>query len=42
MNLGHTVFAQLYQQHNVREWLDWQRDSSEQPIPNIVCSEALT
>jgi hypothetical protein len=33
--------ARVYQQHNLRDLVDRQRDGSEQPIPKIVCSEAL-
>jgi len=31
----------LYNQHNIREWLDRQKENDEPPIPRIVCSEAL-
>ncbi len=33
--------VRLYQQHNIREWLDRQKDGDESPIPRIICSEAL-
>jgi hypothetical protein len=34
--------VQLYYQHNMRDWIDRQNlHSSEQPIPKIICSEAL-
>lgn len=36
------ALAKLYQQHSMRDWLDRRRDGSEQPVPRIVCSEALT
>jgi hypothetical protein len=35
-----TVIRQ-YEQHNIREWLDRQKDSDEPPIPRIICSEGL-
>src|ERR1019366_5580801 len=31
----------LYNQHNIREWLDRQKENDEPPIPRIICSEAL-
>jgi superfamily II DNA/RNA helicase len=31
----------LYNQHNIREWLDRQKENDEPTIPRIVCSEAL-
>ena len=31
----------LYNQHNIREWLDKQKNGDEPTIPRIICSEAL-
>lgn len=31
----------IYNQHNIRDWLDRQRESGEQAVPRIICSEAL-
>jgi hypothetical protein len=31
----------LYNQHNIREWLDRQKENDEPQIPGIICSEAL-
>ena len=31
----------LYNQHNIREWLDRQKEDDDPTIPRIVCSEAL-
>jgi len=37
------ALAKLYDQHNMREWIDRRSlHASERPIPKIVCSEALT
>jgi superfamily II DNA/RNA helicase len=33
--------VRIYQQHNVRDWVDRQRIDQEKPIPRIICSEAL-
>lgn len=33
--------ARLYQQHNLRDWIDRPPDSSDTPVPKVVCSEAL-
>jgi superfamily II DNA or RNA helicase len=33
--------VRLYQQHNLRDWLDRPRNEVETPIPKIICSEAL-
>jgi hypothetical protein len=41
---GQSLFkslARIYQQHNLRDLVDRQRSGSEEPIPRIVCSEAL-
>lgn len=41
---GQSLFKSLvriYQQHNLREWLDRPRSESEISIPRIVCSESL-
>jgi hypothetical protein len=35
------ALVRLYQQHNIREWLDRKVDGAEQAVPRIVCSEAL-
>ena len=35
------ALVRLYQQHNIREWLDRRPDATEQPVPKIVCGEAL-
>lgn len=35
------ALARVYQQHNLREWLDKPRSEAEIPVPKIVCSEAL-
>jgi hypothetical protein len=31
----------IYQQHNIRDWVDRQRIEQEKPVPRIICSEAL-
>jgi|SRR5690348_955726 len=36
------ALIRLYNQHNIREWLDRQKDREEPTIPRIICSEALT
>jgi hypothetical protein len=36
------ALARLYQQHSLGERTDPQRQGAEQPIPRMVCSEALT
>jgi superfamily II DNA/RNA helicase len=33
--------VKIYQQHNIRDWIDRQRIEQEKPIPRIICSEAL-
>lgn len=33
--------SRIYTQHNIRDWIDRQRDSSGTSVPKIVCSEAL-
>jgi superfamily II DNA/RNA helicase len=33
--------VRLYNQHNIREWLDRQTNQTEPTIPRIICSEAL-
>lgn len=41
---GQNLFKSLvriYQQHNLRDWLDRPRNEAETSIPKIVCSEAL-
>jgi superfamily II DNA or RNA helicase len=41
---GQSLFkslARIYQQHNLRDWLDRPRSETETSIPKIVCSEAL-
>jgi hypothetical protein len=42
---GETLFSELkklYTQHEMRDWLDRRRlQGEEQPIPMIVCSQAL-
>ena len=41
---GQSLFKSLvriYQQHNLRDWLDRPRSGTEAPVPKIVCSEAL-
>ena len=35
------ALVRIYQQHNMREWIDRQRIEQEKPIPWIICSEAL-
>ncbi len=35
------ALATLYQQHDIRNWLDRQREDGEQAVPKIVCSESL-
>jgi hypothetical protein len=36
------TLVHLYHQHNMRDWLDrWNFQLDDQPIPKIVCSEAL-
>ena len=39
-NLYKTL-VRIYQQHNLRDWLDRPRNETETPIPRIICSEAL-
>jgi len=42
--IGDALFkklVQLYNQHNIREWLDRQKDHTEPTVPRIICSEAL-
>jgi len=36
------ALARLHQQHSLGERAGRQREGAEQPIPRIVCSEALT
>ena len=41
---GQSLFKSLvriYQQHNLRDWLDRPRGQTDSPVPTIVCSEAL-
>lgn len=41
---GQNLFKSLiriYQQHNLRDWLDRPRTESETSIPRVICSEAL-
>jgi hypothetical protein len=42
---GETLFSELkklYTQHEMRDWLDRRRlQGEEQPIPIIICSQAL-
>jgi hypothetical protein len=41
---GQTLFKSLvriYQQHNLREWLDRPHNDAETLIPRIICSEWL-
>ena len=33
--------VRIYQQHNIRDWVDRQRIEQEKPVPRIICSEAL-
>lgn len=33
--------ARIYNQHNIRDWVDRQRTTPEITIPKIICSEAL-
>jgi hypothetical protein len=33
--------VRIYQQHNIRDWVDRQRIEQERPVPRIICSEAL-
>jgi superfamily II DNA/RNA helicase len=35
------VLVKLYNQHNIREWLDRQPNQIEPTVPRIICSEAL-
>lgn len=35
------TLANLFNQHNMRSWIDRQGSSSSHPIQKIVCSEAL-
>jgi len=35
------ALVRLYQQHNIRDWVDRQRIEQEKPVPRIICSEAL-
>src|SRR5262249_43707135 len=35
------ALIRLYNQHNIREWLDQQGAQSGPPVPRIICSEAL-
>ena len=36
------ILVRLYHQHNMRDWLDRRSlQLEDQPIPKIVCSEAL-
>jgi helicase-like protein/phospholipase D-like protein len=37
----YNALVRLYQQHDIREWLDRKVNAAEQPVPKIVCSEAL-
>lgn len=39
-NLMKTL-VRIYQQHNIRDWIDRQRIEQEKPVPRIICSEAL-
>lgn len=33
--------VRIYQQLNIRDWVDRQRIEQEKPVPRIICSEAL-
>ena len=33
--------VRIYQQHNIRDWVDRQRIEQDKPVPRIICSEAL-
>jgi len=35
------ALVRIYQQHNIRDWVDRQRIGEEKPVPRIICSEAL-
>lgn len=35
------ALVRIYQQHNMREWIDRQRIEQEKPVPRVICSEAL-
>jgi superfamily II DNA/RNA helicase len=35
------ALVRIYQQHNIRDWVDRQRIEQEKPVPRIICSEAL-
>jgi superfamily II DNA/RNA helicase len=35
------ALVRIYQQHNIRDWIDRQRIEQEKPLPRIICSEAL-
>jgi superfamily II DNA/RNA helicase len=35
------ALVKIYQQHNIRDWIDRQRIEQEKPLPRIICSEAL-
>lgn len=39
-NLMKTL-VRIYQQHNIRDWIDRQRIEPEKPLPRIICREAL-
>jgi hypothetical protein len=35
------ALVRIYQQHNIRDWIDRQPIEQEKPIPRIICSAAL-
>ncbi len=35
------ALVRVYNQHQIREWLDRQREGGETPVPRVVCSESL-
>ena len=35
------ALVRIYQQHNIRDWVDRQQIEQEKPVPRIICSEAL-
>jgi hypothetical protein len=35
------ALVRIYQQHNIRDWVDQQRIEQEKAVPRIICSEAL-
>lgn len=35
------ALIRIYQQHNIRDWLDRQREEGDKAVPRIICSEGL-